>query len=813
MKKKLLFVIALMALLPLTITSCSDGKNYPYIGENGNWFVNNEDTGIPATGPAGQDGSDGENGTNGSDGENGTNGATPTIGENGNWWIGGADTGIPATGSSGENGTDGETPFIGQNGNWWIGSVDTGIAAEGKTPVITIGHNGNWLINGEDTGMPSKGEDGSRIEIKDGYWYIDEVNTGIKAEGMDGTSPVITIGENGNWFIDGVDTGMPSQGEDGSKIEIIDGYWYIDEVNTGIKAIGEDGLTPFIGENGNWRIGENDTGVKAEGKDGHSPEITIGENGNWFIDGVDTGKNAITLDYYTVTLDLNGGYVDGSQTFTDTYTVREGHTIPDLPIPTKTDFEFLGWYTGLDQTSDRFTTTTQVYSDLNLTAVYRSLAEDTYTIKWVNYDGTELEVDNDVLYGTIPTYDGEIPTKPSDFRFSYEFADWSPTVEPASKDVVYVAQFKDIPLEYTITYELNGHGKLVEPVNVVTYGDALQYPELDKTDIVNLAFDGWYLDAEFHNRVSFPYYPQSNTTLYAKWVAIDEGLFSTYPNNDGTCTIRSFFGTNAEYETIAIPSIINGSTVTGIDSAFQNNQQIKNIILPDTIQNINDNAFKNSSLESINLPNSVITIGNSAFENCQSLKLDMTALPNLESVGDCAFADSNITNFNFTESTNLYYIGSYAFRYANLEQVDLYNANQLTELNGDCFFFCDNLISVKLPQRLETIGNTAFYYCSNLTTIEFPSSLKTIGSQAFSYCTSLTTLILPISINTINNEAFEYCTSLSLYCEQTSKPYGWEDTFAGDALPYWYSESEPQGAGTYWHYIDDEEGNQVPQKW
>lgn len=734
MKKKFLFVIALMALMPLALTSCSNDKNYPYIGENGNWFVNNKDTGVPATGPAGQNGTDGKDGADGADGINGQDGAngnSPTIGENGNWRLGDTDTGIPATGAAGENGTNGETPFIGQNGNWWIGEVDTGIPAEGKTPEITIGSNGNWFINGEDTGLPSKGEDGS-------------------------------------------------------KIEIIGGYWYIDGINTGVSAAGQDGSTP---------------------------QITIGSNGNWFINGVDTGKSAVNLDYYTVTLDLNGGTVEDMMSFQNTYTVREGHTIPELPIPTKDSFEFLGWYTGLDQTSDRFTTTTQVYSDLNLTAVYRSLAEDTYTIKWVNYDGTELEVDNDVLYGTTPTYDGEIPTKSSDSRFSYEFADWSPAVEPASKDVVYVAQFKEIPLQYTITYELNGHGKLVEPVNVVTYGDALQYPELDKTDIVDLAFDGWYLDTEFQERASFPYYPQSNTTLYAKWVAIDEGLFSTYSNYDGTCTIRSFFGNDAEYETIAIPSTIDGETVTGIDNAFQNNQQIKNIILPETIQNINNNAFTNSSLESINLPTSVIAIGNNAFENCHNLKLDMTALPNLESVGDDAFCSTNITDFNFTESTKLNYIGNYAFSSTNLEQVDLFNVNQLTELNERCFSYCRNLVSVKLPQELEIINSSAFFSCESLLTIEFPNSLKAIGSDSFYFCTSLTTLILPISINSIGNDAFTNCTSLSLYCEQTSKPSDWDDTFAGNALAYWYSELEPQGAGAYWHYVYDEEGNQVPQKW
>ena len=719
MKKKFLFVIALMALMPLALTSCSNDKNYPYIGENGNWFVNNKDTGIPATGPAGQNGT------------NGTNGSTPVVGENGNWWIDNVDTGIPATGAAGENGVDGETPFIGQNGNWWIGDVDTGILAEGKTPEITIGSNGNWFINGEDIGLPSKGEDGSKIEIKDGYWYIDGVNTGV-------------------------------------------------------SAVGQDGSTP---------------------------EITIGSNGNWFINGKDTGYSAINLDYYTVTLDLNGGQVEDSISFQDTYTVREGHTIPYLPIPTKTGYEFLGWFTGTDQTSDRFTITTQVYSDLNLIAVYRSLAEDTYTIKWINHDGSELEVDNDVLYGTTPTYDGETPTKESDSRYSYEFTNWSPIVEPASKDMVYVAQFKEVPLKFTITYELNGYGELLNPVSEVTYGDALDYPELDKSGVTNLAFGGWYFDAEFNNRVSFPYYPEGNVTLYARWIEISENMFSTYSNNDGTCTIRSFLGSDAEYETIAIPSTINGETVTGIDNAFQNNKQIKNIILPDTIQNINDNAFRKSSLKSINLPTSIVKIGNNAFESCRNLILDTTTLPNLESVGDYAFYYTNITNFDFTESTKLNYLGMYAFGGTNLKNIDLYNSSLLTKFNDYCFYSCGNLVSVVLPQNLKTIGSNAFSSCRTLTSITLPNTLTTIRYYAFYDCSSLTTLILPTSITKIDNNAFESCTSLSLYCEQTSKPYGWEDAFAGDALAYWYKESEPQGAGMYWHYVNDEEGNQVPQKW
>ena len=166
--------------------SGADGENgvTPNIGENGNWWIGGEDTGIPAKGKDGQDGQDG---------------ATPVIGENGNWWIGGVDTGVPATGADGQDGT---TPHIGENGNWWIGNVDTGVPAKGQdgedgedgtTP--HIGENGNWWIGNVDTGIPAHGKDGQ--------------------DGQDGEMPNITIGLNGNWYINGEDTGVPAQGKDG----------------------------------------------------------------------------------------------------------------------------------------------------------------------------------------------------------------------------------------------------------------------------------------------------------------------------------------------------------------------------------------------------------------------------------------------------------------------------------------------------------------------------------------------------------------------------------------------------------------------
>ena len=55
--------------------------------------------GVKATGENGKDGkdgADGKDGVNGKDGTDGKDGSTPFIGENGNWWIGDTDTGVQA---------------------------------------------------------------------------------------------------------------------------------------------------------------------------------------------------------------------------------------------------------------------------------------------------------------------------------------------------------------------------------------------------------------------------------------------------------------------------------------------------------------------------------------------------------------------------------------------------------------------------------------------------------------------------------------------------------------------------------------------
>ena len=86
-----------------TIT-LTNGTTYTFTVTNG---TNGTDGKDGANGKDGVDGKDGTNGTNGVDGKDGTDGEdgqTPYIGENGNWWIGDTDTGVKAAGDDGKDG-------------------------------------------------------------------------------------------------------------------------------------------------------------------------------------------------------------------------------------------------------------------------------------------------------------------------------------------------------------------------------------------------------------------------------------------------------------------------------------------------------------------------------------------------------------------------------------------------------------------------------------------------------------------------------------------------------------------------------------
>lgn len=125
-------------------------------------------------GKDGNDGKDGKDGKDGSNGKNGRNGNTPYIGENGNWFIGDTDTGIPATGADGASGKEGSDGAGGNDGKsayeLWVEDVGNGLANPGNG-IFDASEYPNWPKN--------------RTSREDYYLYL---NGKPGTDGKNGTS-------------------------------------------------------------------------------------------------------------------------------------------------------------------------------------------------------------------------------------------------------------------------------------------------------------------------------------------------------------------------------------------------------------------------------------------------------------------------------------------------------------------------------------------------------------------------------------------------------------------------------------------------
>ena len=109
--------------------------------------------------------------------------------------------------------------------------------------------------------------------------------------------------------------------------------------------------------------------------------------------------------------------------------------------------------------------------------------------------------------------------------------------------------------------------------------------------------------------------------------------------------------------------------------------------------------------------------------------------------------------------------------------------DSVTSIGDSAFRDCTSLTSITIPDGVTSIGDSAFSYCYSLTSITIPDSVTSIGSYAFCDCDSLTSITIPNSVTSIGDSAFRSCNSLIIYCEETSKPSGWESDWNDLSCP------------------------------
>ena len=243
----------------------------------------------------------GEQGIPGIQGLKGSDGLTPFIGENGNWWIGETDTGVCATGKDGRDGVDGKDGRDGIDGRDGVDGKDgaAGIPGENGAP----GNNGNDGVPGRhvtsfeinDSGelvvlysdnatqnlgkiVPEDGKDGSTIasaEIEGGGLIITMTDGKVfyvgNVKGEDAIQPMLRInGDTKQW-----------------EVSYDNGKSWEDLGYSASGDNGKDAVTPLLRINSDtagWEVsydnGEtwHDLGFSAgadDGKDGITPQIRI----------------------------------------------------------------------------------------------------------------------------------------------------------------------------------------------------------------------------------------------------------------------------------------------------------------------------------------------------------------------------------------------------------------------------------------------------------------------------------------------------------------------------------------------------------
>lgn len=104
---------------------------------------------------------------------------------------------------------------------------------------------------------------------------------------------------------------------------------------------------------------------------------------------------------------------------------------------------------------------------------------------------------------------------------------------------------------------------------------------------------------------------------------------------------------------------------------------------------------------------------------------------------------------------------NYPGEYNSLEMGAAWLPDGVRSIGAEAFYECYNLESVRLPNDLESIGDSAFFSC-NLTTISFPNGLRSIGSDAFYHC-EFATVALPDALETLAASAFSDCDELTAF--------------------------------------------------
>ena len=206
---------------------------------------------------------------------------------------------------------------------------------------------------------------------------------------------------------------------------------------------------------------------------GTSAELTI--DGDYTFIGLRSSSGAMYLDEINITWAPAVSTVTwkNGETVLETDTDLAFNSTPqyDGIEPSKAEdvqyiYTFDGWLSSVDGKVYATDNLPKVTCDVTYTAHFATTAK-TYTVRWLDYDGTELASQSYEAYQT-PVYPNGTPETYYDENYRHVFSGWSPSPTEVVADVDYTAQYSsELIVNYNVRWE-NYDGTLL---------DEREYPE------------------------------------------------------------------------------------------------------------------------------------------------------------------------------------------------------------------------------------------------------------------------------------------------------------------------------------------------
>ncbi|MDR3293838.1 MAG: InlB B-repeat-containing protein [Clostridiales bacterium] len=256
----------------------------------------------------------------------------------------------------------------------------------------------------------------------------------------------------------------------------------------------------------------------------------------------DTTLHAKWTELFTVTFNPNAEESEEGVEAA-TYKVRDDGTVARPADPTRSGYDFGGWYFDGECTAAvefPYTVTQDIAFYAKWTPIEEPIEETAFSVTYAVNGGASIPTEN-VSEGAAV----QEPTAPT--RTGYAFDGWFITEDFAGNavefpytvnvDTTFYAKWTPT---YTVRYIVSGGAPII-PNTTFRAGTVINAPAAPTKS--NNEFDGWYLTKELDGSVvTFPYTVNANTVFYAKWTptyTVSYVVNGGTPSSIASATVRA----------------------------------------------------------------------------------------------------------------------------------------------------------------------------------------------------------------------------------------------------------------------------------